>query len=39
MGISDLLDVLHCCNVSKGDILYVPSDVTQILVKAKKIRN
>ena len=36
MGISDLLDVLHCCNVSKGDILYVPSDVTQILVKAKK---
>lgn len=34
--INELLNVLKEGNISKGDILYIPSDITQILVTARK---
>ena len=34
--IKDLKDKLHDLNINKGDTLYIPSDVTQVLVSARK---
>lgn len=34
--LQDLLSVLRQCDISEGDILYIPSDVTQLLVSARK---